>query len=155
MRMRLIHRVAQMVTLSQKWSHCDKNGHPNNEERMQNLCRTDGKKMILFIFPLLIKRLAEKTKSWHGTCYYIGMDRRFNQRTLALTGSDSSLQKGISRLTLSQNGVVVAPLSKECHATNLYLTVLPTRHTQGAPTNKAHSLETVSTFFNLTSNGGR
>jgi len=57
--------------------------------------------MTLFIFPLRIKRLAEKTKSWHGTCNYIGMDRKFDKRTVAQSGSDSSLQKGISRLTLS------------------------------------------------------
>ena len=76
--------------------------------------------MTLFIFPLRIKRLAEKTKSWHGTCNYIGMDRKFDKRTVAQSGSDSSLQKGISRLTLSQTGVVVAPFRKEYHATNFF-----------------------------------
>ena len=40
------------------------------------------------------------------------------QRTAAQSGTDSSLQKGISGLTLSQNGVVVAPFRKEYHATN-------------------------------------
>ena len=83
-------------------------------------------------------------------CYNTGMknEESSNKRTVAQSGSDSSLEKGISRLTLSQNGVVVAPLSKECHATNLYLTVLPTRHTHGAATNKLHSLETVNLFSN-------
>jgi hypothetical protein len=36
------------------------------------------------------------------------------------SGSDGSLEKGTSRLTLSQNGVVVAPFRKECHATNFF-----------------------------------
>ena len=123
MRMRIIHRVAQMVTSRQKLSHCDVNGRPNNEERMQNLCRTGGNKIIFFIFPLRIKGLDKKLNSWHRICNYIGMDRNLpDQRTVAQSGSDSSLQKGLSRLTLSQTGVVIAPFRKDYHATNFNLT---------------------------------
>ena len=103
--MRLIYRVPQMVTLNQKLSHWNNNGHPNNGEIMQNLCRTNGNKIILFIFPLLIKGLDKKPNSWHRTCNYIGMDRNLSaKRTVAQSGSDSSLQKGISRDYPSQIG---------------------------------------------------
>jgi hypothetical protein len=45
---------------------------------MQKLSTTNGGKMILFIFPLRIKRLAEKIQSWHRTCNYIGRTQFFN-----------------------------------------------------------------------------
>ena len=54
-------------------------------------------------------------------CYNTGMKNEKSSNNLTVkvySGSDGSLEKGTSRLTLSQTGVVVAPFSKECHATN-------------------------------------
>jgi hypothetical protein len=56
-------------------------------------------------------------------CYNTGMKNEKSSNNLTVkvySGSDGSLEKGTSRLTLSQNGVVVAPFRKECHATNFF-----------------------------------